>query len=73
MPKDLSVIGKALDEISWLWLADNFPGLADAIQDAVQDGVDSDQVRRYVMARVHRPEIALRCEQAARYLATREG
>jgi hypothetical protein len=64
----LTGVGQALDEISWQWLSDNFPRLAEAIQNAVDGGTMPDGVRRFVMARTQRYELALRCEQAARYL-----
>ena len=64
----LAAIGSALDEISWQWLSDNYPNLAEAVQDAVSQQVTPDKVRRYVMCRTDRYELALRCEQAARYL-----
>jgi hypothetical protein len=64
----LADVGQALDEISWQWLSDNFPRLAEAIQGAVEGGAEPDGVRRYVMVRTQRYELALRCEQAARWL-----
>lgn len=65
----LAVIGEALDEDSYQWLNDNRPDLAEAIEAAVGNGVTPIQVRRYVMARTERRELALRCEQAANFLA----
>lgn len=64
----LSPIGEALDAISWQWLNDNHWELAAAVEQAVDDGATPEQVRRYVMYRAERYELALRCEQAARYL-----
>jgi len=71
-PKDLAAIGAALDEISFDWLSDYHPVLAEAIEAAVGRGVDAQQIRRYVMAQTQRIELALRCEQAARWLAQAE-
>lgn len=65
---ELTAIGKALDEISWWWLSDNFPRLAEAVQYEVERGAEPGQVRRYVMLQTQRNELALRCEQAARWL-----
>lgn len=65
---DLSLIGKALDEISWEWVSDNYPLLAEAIKTETGRGASPDQVRRYVMQQTQRLELALRCEQAARWL-----
>lgn len=64
----LQAIGDALDEISWAWLSDNFPQLAEAIKTESDRGATPDQVRRYVMQQTQRLELALRCEQAARWL-----
>ena len=69
----LTSIGKALDEISWEWLSDNYPVLATAVEEAVKLNVTPDEVRRYVMWHVDRYEIALRCEQAARHLRGDDG
>lgn len=64
----LPIIGKALDEISWTWLSDNFPQLAEAIKSEMDRGASPDQIRRYVVQQTQRLELALRCEQAARWL-----
>lgn len=64
----LQAIGDALDEISWEWLSDNYPRLAEAIKTEAERGATPDQVRRYVMQQTQRLELALRCEQAARWL-----
>ena len=68
MSKELIAIGKALNEISWCWLNDNHPRLAEAIETEVGRGVTAEQVRRYIMQQTHRLELALRCEQAASWL-----
>jgi len=67
--KDLTAIGSALDEISWYWIGDNYPRLADALRHEIDHGAQPEQVRRYVMQQTQRAELALRCEQAARFLA----
>jgi hypothetical protein len=71
MPKksfSLQAIGDALDEISWDWISDNYPRLAEAIKTEIDRGATPDQVRRYVMQQTQRLELALRCEQAGRWL-----
>lgn len=69
MPENgLEQLGQALDEVSYEWLSDTHPLLARAVEAAVDGGVLPMQVRRYVMRRTRRHELALRCEQAARYL-----
>ena len=71
-PKDLARIGAALDEISFAWLSDNRPTLAEAIEIEVERGATPVQIRRFVMSKTQRIELALRCEQAARHLAEGE-
>jgi hypothetical protein len=71
-PKDLAGIGAALNQISWEWLNDNRPALAEALAVAVGRGTTAVEVRRFVMHRTERRELALRCEQAARWLAGQE-
>lgn len=66
---DLPEIGRALDQISWQWLNDYHPPLAEAIEMEVERGAQPLQVRRFVMAKTDRLELALRCEQAARHLS----
>lgn len=60
----------ALDRESWHWLSDQLPTIADGVQGAVRQGAKPDDVRRFVMAHIQRFELALRCEQAARWLGT---
>ena len=68
MPKDLVAIGSALDEMSWCWISDSYPALAEALKSEADRGASPDQVRRYVMQKTQRLELALRYEQAARWL-----
>lgn len=68
MRDDFSTIGEALDEISWYWISDNYPQLAEAIQTEVKRGARPEAIRRFVMKRTERLELALRCEQAARWV-----
>lgn len=67
--KELESLGAELDQISLEWMEENHPGLADAIEEAVEQGVTPRTIKRYVLDRVGRPELALRCEQAARAAA----
>jgi len=64
----LVTIGSALNEISWYWLSDNHPRLAEAIETEVDRGATPKAIRRYVVRRTQRIELALRCEQAAAFL-----
>ena len=50
----------------------HYPELAEALAATVGRGATADQVRRYVMARTGRLELAMRLEQATRALATAE-
>jgi len=67
--KDLAAIARALDYISWQWLSDNHPELAEAIELEVGRGATPTDVRRFVMRYTDRFELALRCEQAASWVA----
>lgn len=64
-------LAAALDEESWDWLSENNPGVANGVSDAVDGGIEASDVRRFVMRQTMRFELALRCEQAARYLIQR--
>lgn len=66
--EQFGVIGAALDAISWEWINDNHPELAEAIEIEVARGASPAAIRRFVMARTQRIELALRCEQAACHL-----
>lgn len=70
---ELEILGDALDAVSLQWLNDNYPELAEALAREMDLGATPVQVRRYVMGRTQRLELALRCEQAARALAAVEG
>lgn len=69
----LERLGRALDAASLQWLNDNLPELGEALEAEVAGGATADQVRRYVMQRTQRVELALRCEQAARCLEAAGG
>ena len=65
----LSQLGKALDQESYQYLIDNYPSeLSESLEDAVEEGATPLDIRRFVMQNYERRELALRCEQAARWL-----
>ena len=59
----------ALDEIGYQWLEETHPELAAAVEQEVGRGAGAATIKRRVLARTGRLELALRCEQAARYIA----
>lgn len=66
--KDLPAIGRALNAESWAWLETNQPELAAAIETEINRGASPAEVKRFVMSRTWRPEIAQRCRLAAEWL-----
>ena len=69
MARKMEQIGNALDEISWEWLDEQYPGLAEAIEGEMRRGASPAEIKRFVVGRTYRVELALRCEQAARHVA----
>lgn len=71
MPQKLTMprLGAELDKESYLWLAAQHPNILDAIEAEVSAGRAPQDVRLFVLRQTGRIEIALRCEQAARYVA----
>lgn len=69
----MNKLARVLDAESYEWLYSNHPTLADAIEVEVKNGASSDTIRRFVLRYTARPEIAYRCEQAARHLAAQVG
>lgn len=63
----------ALDEISYEFLATNYPALVSAIDKELRNGLHPEGVRFAVQRHVgpEREGIAQRCEQAARHIASR--
>ena len=59
---------QALDEVSYEWLLTQHPQLAAAVASEVEAGATPVEIRRRVMAHCQRWELALRCEQAARWI-----
>jgi len=62
----------ALDAASWEWLEQTHPGVAQALIQEMQRGADPEGVKLHVLRRTSRPELALRLQQAARFLAAQE-
>jgi hypothetical protein len=67
--RDMPKLSAALDQESWEWLRDNLPELEEAVATEVKRGAKPVDVRLFVMRHTQRHALALRCEQAARYLA----
>ena len=68
MAQVFDALDRALDEESWSWLEEQHPNLAEAVQVAVDRGARPGQIKRRVLMRTDRYELALRCELAARWL-----
>lgn len=71
MTNPFDELSTALDETSWDWLNENLPSIANAVQTAVARKATPTDVRRFVVSRTGRSELAARCEQAARHLVSR--
>ena len=65
----LEPVGEALDYWAWRRLADTNDKLATAVATAVAAGAPPETIRRYVVNRTGRAELASFVEQAARGLA----
>ena len=68
MAQVLAEIDRELDGIGYEWLGDTHPRLLQAIEREVARGADPQHIRRRVLDRTDRRELALRCEQAARHV-----
>ena len=66
------VLTAALDRMSFEYLSTNAPDLVVAIGQELQSGTEPDDIRFIVQRHVgpDRENLALRCEQAARYMAS---
>jgi hypothetical protein len=62
MNTSLEQLGESLDLESYEWL------IAAGLEAAIRQGATPEQVRRFTVRRTGRQELALRLEQAARYL-----
>lgn len=65
-------LGAELDRESYLWLAAQYPNILDAIEAEMAAKHTPQDIRLFVIRQTGRLEIALRCEQAARYLASQD-
>ena len=71
--KQFDALDAALDAVSWEWLEQAHPVLAQALIREVQRGAQPGDIKRHVQNRTFRYELALRCEQAARFLVSEQG
>jgi len=68
MKKRFEALDAALASVSWDWLEQTHPAIAEALIYEVGRGGQPTDLKLHVLAAVGRPELALRVEQAARYL-----
>jgi hypothetical protein len=68
MAQKYDALDRALDAESWAWLEEQHPVIADAVQVSIERGAEPDAIKRRVLMRTGRWELALRCELAARWL-----
>jgi len=66
--KKFEALDAALDSVSWGWLEETHPELAQALILEVGRGSQPKDIKLHVLAVTGRPELALRLEQAARFL-----
>ena len=71
--RKMPAIDEAINQESWLWMSDNLPELAEAIRAEVKSGANGPDIRRHVMQHTQRPRLAVRCEQAAEFVAVMIG
>ena len=64
----MKTLERALDSASYEWLVSNLPDVAQAIEAEVAAGATAGQIKTAVLRHTGRVELALRCEQAARWL-----
>lgn len=70
MSEALAELDIAMDEESWDFLNTKYIPIAKLVKKAVDEGIAPDVIKRRVLERLgqHRIELAIRCENAARYL-----
>lgn len=70
MTNALQPLQAAIDADAYDWLSQHAPGYISAIDKALQQGSNPAQIRWFVQSQVgaDRTGLALRCEQAARYM-----
>jgi hypothetical protein len=69
----MDTLETALDAASYEWLVSNLPDVAQAIEVEVAAGSTPSQIKTVVLRHTGRLELALRCEQAARWLVGEDG
>jgi hypothetical protein len=67
-----AALEKAINADSYQYLLNHSPALVDAIESELRGGHSPSDIRWFISAKVgpDRQPIALRCEQAARYILT---
>jgi len=68
----LKTLEAALDAASYEWLVSNLPDVAQAVEFEVAAGATPGELRTMVLRHTGRLELALRIEQAARWLSFAE-
>lgn len=63
-----AALDRALEAESWSWLEQNQPALAEAVQVEVGRGSQPDAIKRRIVDRTGRWELAQRCALAAAFL-----
>lgn len=66
--RKLTKLSAAIDEQSYEWMLSNHPQMVSVIETEVAAGCTPDEIRRFVVRQTGRVEIALRCEQVARFV-----
>jgi hypothetical protein len=66
-------IEATLNRESYEFLVDNWPELAEAIEEEVKSGAKPAEVGRFVMQKTNRERLAARSKQAAAHLAAVKG
>jgi len=61
-------LDRALEAESWDWMEANQPALAEAVLKSVGRGAEPDAIKRRIVQKTGRWELAQRCELAAAYL-----
>lgn len=72
--RELPHLMAAINEESWMWLQENVPMLADALEREIEAGATAEDIRVVAMRMTQRPALVMRLRQAAGYLmAVRNG
>lgn len=68
--RTLPALQAAIDEESYQFLSENYPELADAVTVEIAQGALPEEIGRFAARLTQRPALALRLEQAARFVLT---